>query len=329
MRFGRKRPGKVLVIKAERLSEFVAADAAFAAVRAAHPNEEIVLLTAPDLARLAKAAPYFDVVWGDGAPGDKQRRRELAGRIKREKFKRIYDFDNTPESGRFFRVLQPFAPKWSGSAAGAALRHVPEKRVPRHAIDRFADQLAVADIEAERRPADLRWALSARKDAANMQPAWYGVSGPFVLLAPAGGDEKRWPSANYAELAEQLRRCGLTPVLVGGIDKQPVGEHVSRRTSGVINLLGKTDLLQMSALADQAVCFVGDDTAPSQLIAAIGCPGVLLVSKSSDPAIAAPRGRAVVLLTGDRLSDIPVEDVLRTLRNAGHLAAAAPADAAP
>ncbi|MEL7028693.1 MAG: glycosyltransferase family 9 protein [Pseudomonadota bacterium] len=328
MIFGRKKQEKVLVVKSENLSEFVAADAAFGAIRESHPDAEIVLLTSPDMARLAKAAPYFDMVWGDGAPADKEARKQLASRIKREKFARVYDLDNTPDSARYFRALQPFAPKWSGSVSGAALRHVPEKRVIRHTVDRFADQLAVANVEADRRSGDVRWALSARKDAANMQPTWYGVSGPFVLLAPAREDEKRWPAAQYARLAETLRAQGLTPVLVGGVEKQPVGEHISRRASGVINLLGKTDLLQLSALADKAVCFVGDDTAPSQLAAAVGCPGVMLLSNASDPALVSPRGRDVVLLTADDLADLPVEDVVRTLRNTGRLEKTAPTPAA-
>ena len=56
-----------------------------------------------------------------------------------------------------------------------------------------------------------------------------------------------------------------------------------------------------------------------QLAANMKCPGLLLLPKSAAPENIVPRGRSVVTLTGDKISDVRVEDVVRTLRNAGHV----------
>ncbi|MEM6851045.1 MAG: glycosyltransferase family 9 protein [Pseudomonadota bacterium] len=320
--FGRKRQEKILIVKAQGLGDFVGADAAFEAIRDAHKGAQITLATGPTLARLAKAAPYFDVVWADAALDAADDRKRLVGRIKREKFTRVYDLDNSAESARVLRGLKPFAPAWSGAAVGASLRYAPDKSAPSlDAGERFLAQLRVANVRVADRAADLRWALSARKDAANMQPSWYGVAKPYVLLAPASEESRRWPAGQYARLADALKEMGITPVLVGGVEKQAIGDHVARRSASAVNLVGKTDLLQLAALADGAVCFIGDETAPSRLIASIGCPGLMLIANGGASAHP-PRGRAIVTVTANALEEIRVEDVMQTLRNAGHLSAA-------
>ena len=57
----------------------------------------------------------------------------------------------------------------------------------------------------------------------------------------------------------------------------------------------------------------GNLLGPMHLIAAAGCPSVVLFSQASDPALCAPRGRSVTVLRKPDLSALSLEDVLRAL----------------
>jgi len=58
---------------------------------------------------------------------------------------------------------------------------------------------------------------------------------------------------------------------------------------------------------------VGNDTGPMHLLAAAGCPAVVLFSRASDPALCAPRGPCVRVLRRPDLADLDVTAVLDVL----------------
>ncbi|MEM8986299.1 MAG: glycosyltransferase family 9 protein [Pseudomonadota bacterium] len=324
--FGRKSAKKILIIKFDRLSEFVNADAAFAAIRAAHPTDKITLLTKPDFARLAKAAPYFDTVATDAGPKDAENQRLFNARLKKEGFHIVYDLDRSQRTKKIFNAMRPFPPKWSGAAPGCAYRYEP---VHGNIIDDFAAQLEAAGVACQARRPELAWALDARKDSANMQPSWYGLTGPFALLAPGNDGDKRWPTDKWAGLAQTISELGVIPVLIGGTEKQAIGHSIVRQAPSTVNLMGKTDLLQAAGLAAAAAFYVADDTAPAHLFASVGCGGVMPLSVGARLDLTCPRGRDAVAVTAASLEDVSVAQILRTLRNAGHFSGRAVRQHAP
>ena len=60
---------RILVIKLSALGDVVMSIGAFQAIRAQHPEAEIVLLTTPPYAALAEASGCFAKVWLDDRPG--------------------------------------------------------------------------------------------------------------------------------------------------------------------------------------------------------------------------------------------------------------------
>src|SRR5579863_5122600 len=95
---GRRRvTERILVIKLGALGDFVQAMGPAAAIRAHHPQAEITLLTSPELAGLAKAAPYFDRVWLDDRPGWVRPWAlwRLLRKLSREGFARVYDLQTS------------------------------------------------------------------------------------------------------------------------------------------------------------------------------------------------------------------------------------------
>ena len=68
-----------------------------------------------------------------------------------------------------------------------------------------------------------------------------------------------------------------------------------------------------ATLARMAAGAVGNDTGPMHVIAAAGCPAVVLFSAKSDPALVKPRGPAVTTLRRDDLADLPLDEVVAAL----------------
>jgi ADP-heptose:LPS heptosyltransferase len=78
------------------------------------------------------------------------------------------------------------------------------------------------------------------------------------------------------------------------------------------SLLGRTSLADLAVLARGAAGAIGNDSGPMHLIAAAGCPSVVLFSADSDPALCAPRGKVAVIRRDD-LATLPVAPVLAEL----------------
>jgi heptosyltransferase-2 len=120
-------------------------------------------------------------------------------------------------------------------------------------------------------------------------------AGSFLALSPGAtyGPTKRWGEARYAAAARELcGRHGLTAVVVGGPDAQEraLCARVAEGCGG-ISVAGRTDLPTLAALLAEAAAFLGNDSGPMHLAAALSVPTVGVFGSTS-PAWTAPRGRA-------------------------------------
>ncbi len=298
---------RVLVIKLGALGDFVQAMAPAAAIRAHHRDDEIALLTTAPYAELARAAPYFDRVLIDERP----RLFDLAGwwrlrrMLRRPGFDLVYDLQTSDRSSFYHRLMG--RPAWSGIAAGASLPHDNPRRDFMHTIDRQAEQLKQAGIDAVP-PLDLAWAA---RDIAE-----FDLPERLLLLVPGGSPHrlaKRWPIEHFAALAVLAARHRLTPVVLGGAAEAPLGAVIAERCGAARDLTGRTSFGQIVALGGRALHAVGNDTGPMHLLVAAGCPATVLYSAASDPGLTAPRGRRVVVLRRPDLARLGVEEVAATL----------------
>jgi len=297
-------------------------------IRDYHVRARITLLTTEPFKEFAGACPYFDVVECDGRPRDPQDVAKLIARVRAARYDAVYDLQTSGRTGNSYLGLRPWPPRWSGIAPGCSHPHVNPARETMHTLDRLADQLHDAGlgpadgfpIGAAPTP-DLSWIRSALRDPPSLKPAYFGISGPFVMIIPGASahrPEKRWPAERYGELARMIAERGVTPVVIGAKDERDAGAMVVRMEPRAKNLVTRTNLFQIATLAAQTNAAVGNDTGPMHIAAASGAPCVVLFSSDSNPAKVAPRGRSAVLaLTAPSLADLPVEDALRAVSNVG------------
>ncbi len=314
---------KVLVIKLAALGDVVQAFPPFARIRAAHPDAHITLLTTPPYASLAEASPYFDAVETDGRPKRAGETLAMLRRLRRARYDRVYDFQTSTRSSAYFYALWPNPPEWSGIAPGSSHPHRNPDRDHMHTLERQTEQLRDAgiwpDAPTVRGTAlapDLSFMLA--DPAPERLPEHFGLAQPYALLIPGASalrPGKRWPWECYAELARRLAAGGLRSAVIGGPGEGEIAAKIAEAVPGTVNLAGRTDYAQIGSLGARAALAVGNDTGPSHLIAATGAPTLVLFSAESDPALCAPRGRAVEVLQEARLADLSVDRVEQAARS--------------
>lgn len=99
----------------------------------------------------------------------------------------------------------------------------------------------------------------------------------FAVLNPAAGwPSKMWPAERYGELARYLHdKHNLASVAAWGVtNERPMAETIVATSGGHAVLAPPTSMLEFGALCRRAALFVGSDTGPMHLAAAVGTPTI-------------------------------------------------------
>lgn len=117
----------------------------------------------------------------------------------------------------------------------------------------------------------------------------------FLLLAPGGGwGAKLWPARRYGEAARALAAEGLCTLVNHGPGEEALAHEVVAASGGAAQALS-CSVSELIALTRRAQLFLGGDTGPVHLAAALGVP-VVAVFGPTDPARNGPFGARNVVL---------------------------------
>ncbi len=178
---------------------------------------------------------------------------------------------------------------WYTQKAIAHGRHVIEQNLSvAEAITGGRAKLSPPDISSQL-PRD-----SEAEARIEQQLAGRGI-GDFAILNPgAGWGAKRWPAERYGEVARALADRGLGSILNYGPGEEEL-VRVAEATSGGIAQGMRCSITELIALTRRARLFIGGDTGPLHLAAALRIP-VVAIYGPTDPARNGPYGtRSVVL----------------------------------
>ena len=309
-------PHSILIIKHSALGDIVLATACFKAIRAHHPEAEIVLLTTAPYAELLAQSPYFNEIWVDRRPRwtDRTGIRRLKAMLNSRRWAWVYDLQTSDRSTGYQWLLRRPWPKISNKSRWTShgIRIPDALEIP--ALERLRRQLALAGITEIGLP-DLSWMGSAEGEALAAS-----LPSPYALLVPGGAahrPEKRWPADHFAALAQELLARGVTPVLIGTEAEREALDRIAARVPASIHLGGKTKLPMLASLARQAALAIGNDTGPMHILAASGCPSLVLFGPASSPIRSAPIGPAVRTLASADLSALAVDTALAAALQVG------------
>jgi len=151
-----------------------------------------------------------------------------------------------------------------------------------HVIEQY---LSVAEAVAQRKmkvprvefPRDPLTEESTRQGFAQR-----GV-GEYAILNPgAGWGAKRWPAQRYGEVARQLAKDGLRCLVNFGPGEEDLFQEVNAASGGVVRPT-QPSITGLIALTRRARLFIGGDTGPMHLAAALQVP-VVAIFGPTDPA---------------------------------------------
>jgi heptosyltransferase-1 len=109
-----------------------------------------------------------------------------------------------------------------------------------------------------------------------------------VLAPGAGWGAKQWPAQRFGELAQRLRESGYRCLVSAAREGEPLSAEVVAQSNGAAETV-VCDMAGLIALVRRAQLFVGGDSGPMHLAAALGVPVVALFGPT-DPLRNGPWG---------------------------------------
>lgn len=195
--------------------------------------------------------------------------------------------------------------RWSGARVvyGAAEpRESPAsllytRRAIAHGAHVIEQNLSVAEAVAQRKMKVPRVEFPHDAEAErriDQRLAEEGV-GEFAILNPgAGWGAKRWPAERYGRVARALAEEGVHAVLNYGPGEEDLAREAEVASEGAAKPM-KCSITELIALTRRARVFIGGDTGPMHLAAALQVP-VVAIFGPTDPARNGPYGsRSIVL----------------------------------
>ena len=119
--------------------------------------------------------------------------------------------------------------------------------------------------------------------------------GTFAILNPgAGWGAKRWPAERYGFVARALAKDGVRAILNYGPGEENLAREAEAASDGAAKAM-KCSITELIALTRRAQLFVGGDTGPMHLAAALSVP-VAAIFGPTDPARNGPYGKRSIVL---------------------------------
>jgi heptosyltransferase-1 len=108
------------------------------------------------------------------------------------------------------------------------------------------------------------------------------ASSPIILINPgAGWGAKEWPPERYGEVSRELAKEGATVLVNFGPGEEQLARHVQDSAASTAQPI-TCSISELIALTRRAALFIGGDTGPLHLAAALGVP-VVAIFGPTDP----------------------------------------------
>ncbi len=288
------RVTRLLVLRTDRIGDMALTTPALGDLRAYFRKAEITVLAPLAPLQLLREHPAVDRL----VPLDGFRLpAELVGR-----FDLVIDF--TPDEDLRGALLARATQARLRAGFRAAGRQVcfslrgPRAEPRRHIVDLNRDLLDSLGVPAKTLHPAL-YLTAEERGAAQARLAALGAAAPRVAVHPGGFyPSQRWSPERFAELITSLtERLGAACIVVTGPDEQALAARVCAATPDALRS-GAVSVREMMALIAASDLFIGNNSGPLHVAAALGVP-TLSVMGPSDPLRFAPRGPADRVLRKD------------------------------
>ncbi len=320
---GAALPPKVLIVRLGAIGDVVNAQVLANSIKEARPAT-FVGWVVHELARpLLAGHPSVDRVHVWPRASGWSGLRGVVAELRREGYGLAVDLQRIAKSGALARLSG--APRVLGFDHARckelawlwSTERIPAGPPERHMLEWYLEFAAYLGLP---RPRELhRFPRDEEAEAWAEQLVRELGSAPVLLQLGASKPGNRWLPTRAGELAAELSRELRAPVcLTGGPGDEDQAAAALAAAGGpqvARDLVGRTGLPELVALARRAQLFVGSDTGPMHIAAAVGTPVVALFGPA-DPRRTGPfgSGHRVVASPSGRTEDLTVGSVLAAAR---------------
>jgi ADP-heptose:LPS heptosyltransferase len=163
----------------------------------------------------------------------------------------------------------------------------------RHAVELYATAARRLDIPPLERRTHVRILPAEHAGMAGLLHQLRANRAPLrIALHPGSGAapaQKRWPLGRFQEVARTLvEQTGAQIIIAGGASEQALAMQLGRAIGpAAVSLAGRLTLRQSLALFAACDLFIGNDSGPLHLAAAVGTP-VVGIYGATNPAVFGP-----------------------------------------
>ncbi len=322
MQINKKAIKNILVVRNDRFGEFLLNIPAFRALKETFVNARLIAVVNSSVKELAKNISFIDEImeWNQGRHSllEKVNFINLLRKMKMDiaiMLNPLKDFNIfTYLAGIPIRV--GYNRKW-----GFLLTHKIEDRKHlglRHEIEYNLELVSL--IGAGTQDKTLCLSIDDREIDDLSRDFNLKNYNNLVALHPWTSDPvKQWPYERFRELAGRLiREQGIPVVIVGGKDELTKSMDFFGDIEGnLINLTGKTTLIQLAALLKKCKVLISGDSGPVHLACAVGAK-VLAIFRNDIPGKSPlrwrPRSKGSMVIEKSNLTDITVSEVVEKIQ---------------
>lgn len=292
---------RVLVIKLRHHGDVLVSSPVFSVLKARAPQVEIDALVYADTAEMLTLHPAIaqvhriDRQWKQlGAMAQLKAELALYNSLKARGYDLIIHLTEHWRGAWLCRLLKP---KWSvGPVVKSRSKRWKQSFSHLQTMHNAQRHMAESNLDALRRlgiqpgPDERRLTLvpgAAAEQAVAGHLAGFGLCGKdFIHIHPASRwFFKCWPVERMAALVDRLQAAGHLVVLTAApsADEKAMLEAIQGRLARpAFSLSGQLSLKELAALTQAAKLFIGVDSAPMHIAAAVGTPVVALFGPSGD-----------------------------------------------
>jgi heptosyltransferase-3 len=285
---------RALVIKLRHHGDVLLAAPVLSLLKGRNPQLEVDALVYDDTAPMLEGHPALSELhavgrkWRSGGVFERLAvERDLFRKLRSRRYDLIVHLTEHPRGAWLARALRPrysVAPlnRDRGRFWDASFTHLYPMVSRRHLVEVNLDALRRIGLQPSRDEKKVVFVPGAQAEA-KIAPL---VEEPFVHVHPVSRWLfKCWPAEKNAELIDRLAAQGHRVVLTAAPDaaEQQVIEQILARTKSTpLNLAGQLSLKELGALAARAKLFIGVDSMPMHLAAAMGTPSIALFGPSDE-----------------------------------------------
>jgi heptosyltransferase-3 len=293
---------RVLVVKLRHHGDVLLASPVFTVLKNRAPHIEIDALVYAETAPVLSGHPAIDQIHTIDRSWKKEgfgyalvQEWRLFRTLRARRYDLLVHLTENPRGawlavllGVPYAVVRDYRPR-RGRLWHAAFTHryrIPAR--PRHTVEIHLDALRRLGIQPA--PAERRLVLVAGEEAERAvaeRLRRHGlVAKGFIHVHPTSRWRfKCWEPQKYAALIDALQEQGERVVLTAAptaAERQFVADITTRLRRPVVDLSGELSLKELAALCAQAKCFVGVDSLPMHIAAAVQTPVVALFGPSGE-----------------------------------------------